>query len=150
FIILSTSLDLQSFRREDIERAVGAIDAALSRALARGADVILQSGTPLAISLGAKGVQELIRRLRQKCGTPLLSSALNAVAAARAVNARRLAVANKWNERLNRDLAEFFSHWDIEVIAGASHAQEPAEFASADLRKSADLAYRVGRQALDR
>jgi maleate cis-trans isomerase len=150
FIVISTSLALQSFKADDIDRAVAAIDDGLGHLVSRGANIILQSGTPLAISLGPDGLQRLMAKLREKCGLPVLSSALNAVAAAQAVGARKLVVANKWNERLNRQLADFLAHWDIALIASAADSQEPAHFQSADLRAGAELAYQLGRDALER
>lgn len=150
FIVISTSLALQSFAAADLDRATAAIDEQVAHLVSRGANLILQSGTPLALNLGPAGLQEMIERLRQRTGLPVLSSALNAVAAAQTVGARKLAVANKWNEGLNRKLADFFAHWDIEVLAGAAESQEPAHFHSADLRQGAELAYALGRQALER
>jgi maleate cis-trans isomerase len=148
FIVISTSLALQSFAPADLDRAVAAIDGQIGHLVSRGADLILQSGTPLALSLGPEGLQRLLARLREKTGLPVLSSALNAVAAAQAVGARKLAVANKWNEGLNRALAAFFAHWDIAVMGGAAESQEPSRFQSADLRQGAELAYTLGRDAL--
>jgi maleate cis-trans isomerase len=148
FIVISTSLALQSFAPADLDRAVAAIDGAVEHLVSRGADLILQSGTPLALSLGPEGLQRMLARLRERTGLPVLSSALNAVAAAQAVGVRKLVVANKWNESLNRQLAAFFGHWDIEVIGDAAESQEPSHFQSADLRQGAELAYRLGRDAL--
>ncbi len=150
FIVISASLALQSFAPEHLERAVAAIDPQVAHLVSRGADLILQSGTPLALSLGPEGLQRLLARLREKAGRPVLSSALNAVAAAQAVKARKLVVANKWNEGLNRKLAVFFAHWDIEVMASAAESQEPSYFQSADLRQGAELAYTLGRDAFAR
>ena len=147
FIVISASLALQSFKPEDLDRAVAAIDAQLSHLVSRGADVILQSGTPLALSLGPDGVRRLLQRLHELSGIPILSSALNAVEAARSLKVKKLVVANKWNERINRQLAAFFAHWDIEIMAGAADSQEPAQFQSADLRQGAELAYQLGRAA---
>jgi arylmalonate decarboxylase len=149
FIVISVSLSLQSFKPEDIDRAVAAIDPQARHLVSRGADLILQSGTPLALSLGPDGLERLLARLRETSGRPVLSSALNAVAAARAVNARKLVVANKWSDTLNRQLAAFLAHWNIELIGSAAQSQEPAQFQSADLRAGAELAYRLGREALE-
>jgi maleate cis-trans isomerase len=148
FIVISTSLALQSFAPAELDRAVAAIDGAVAHLTSRGADLILQSGTPLALSLGPEGLQRLLARLRERTGLPVLSSALNAVAAAQALKVRKLVVANKWNESLNRELAAFFGHWDIEVLGNAAESQEPSHFQSADLRQGAELAYRLGRDAL--
>jgi maleate cis-trans isomerase len=150
YIVISTSLSLQSFKSDDLDRAVAAIDKELGHLVSRGANIILQSGTPLALSLGPEGVEKLVARLSKQSGLPVLSSALNAVAAARAVKTRKLVVANKWNEEINRRLKDFFNHWDIDVIGGAADSQEPLAFQSADLRQSAELAYRLGRDALRR
>ena len=109
--MLSASLELQSFKPEDLDRAVAAIDHQLGHLVSRGADLILQSGTPLAISLGPEGLERLLAKLRERTGLPVLSSALNAVSAARALKVRKLVVSNKWNDGLNRRLAAFFSDW---------------------------------------
>src|SRR5262249_95969 len=55
-----------------------------------------------------------------------------------------------WNETINRNLAAFLAHFDIELIGTAAESQEPAEFQRADLRAGAELAYRVGREAFER
>ena len=150
FIIISASLPSQPFAPDELDNAVAAIDDQVALLVARGANLILASGTPLALNLGPQGLQDLLSRLRAKSGLPVLSSALNAVAAVQAVNARRIVVANRWNEGLNRKLTDFFAHWDIEVIGGAAEAHEAADFPNADLRKGAELAYVLGRKTLER
>jgi maleate cis-trans isomerase len=150
FIVISVSLALQSFRPEDLDRAVAAIEPQADHLVSRGADLILQSGTPLALSLGPKELERLLSRLRERCGVPVVSSALNAVEAAQVLGIRRLAVANKWNDTINRQLTDFLRGWDIEVVGRAAESQEPAHFQRADLRAGADLAYQLGRRALER
>ena len=150
YIVISTSLALASFKPEDLDRAVAAIDDRLSHLVSRGADLILQAGTPLALSLGPDALQRLLDRLHERCGRPVLSSMLNAIAAAQALKVKKLVVANKWNETINRQLASFLAHWDIELLASAADSQEPAHFQSADLRQGAELAYRLGHDALAR
>src|SRR4029453_15151604 len=98
FILIPASPALQSFRPEALARAVAAIEPQAGHLVSRGADLILQSGTPLALSLGPKGLEQLLARLRDTCGVPVLSSALNAVEAAQALGVRKLVVANKWND----------------------------------------------------
>jgi maleate cis-trans isomerase len=150
FIVICVSLALQSFRPHDLEHAVAAIEPQTDHLISRGADLILQSGTPLALSLGPQGLERLLSRLRERCGVPVLSSALNAVEAAQALGIGRLAVANKWNDTINRQLADFFGACDIEVVGRAVESQEPAHFQRADLRTGAELAYQLGRQSLER
>jgi len=150
FMVISVSLALASFKPEDIDRAVAAIEPQVGHLVSRGADLILQSGTPLALSLGPAGLEQLLARVREQSGLPVLSSALNAVEAARAVGARKLVTANKWNEIINRNLAAFLAHFDIALIGKAAESQEPEQFQRADLRSGAELAYRLGREAFER
>src|SRR5882724_4243674 len=91
FIVISVSLALQSFRPEDLNRAVAAIEPQADHLVSRGADLILQSGAPLALSLGPKELERLLSRLRERCGVPVLSSALRGrgCAGARHTPARR-------------------------------------------------------------
>src|SRR5262249_60007231 len=128
FIVISVSLGLQSFWPEDLDRAVAAIEPQADHLVSRGAHLILQSGTPLALSLGPKELERLMSRLRERCGVPVLSSALTAVEAAQALGIRRLAVANKWNDTINRQLADFFRNWDIEVVGRAAEGAGAAPF----------------------
>src|SRR5215510_11916222 len=150
FIVISVSLALQSFRPQDLERAIAAIEPQAGHLVSRGANLILQSGTPLALSLGPKGLERLLARLREKCGVPVLSSALNAIEAAQALGVRKLVVANKWNDTINRQLADFLGNWHIELVGSAAESQEPLHFQSANLREGAALAYRLGREAIER
>jgi maleate cis-trans isomerase len=150
FIVISTSLALASFKPDDLDRAVAAIDEKLGHLISRGADLILQSGTPLALSLGPEGLLRLLDRLRERSGLPVLSSALNAVSAARALGVKTLVVANKWNDTINGQLAAFFAHWDIALVGSAAESQEPSHFQSTNLREGAELCYRLGRDALMR
>jgi maleate cis-trans isomerase len=150
YIVISTPLALASFKPEDLDRAVAAIDDKLGHLVSRGADLILQSGTPLALSLGPEALQRLLGRLRERSRLPVISSMLNAIAAARALGVKKIVAANKWNDTINRQLAAFFAHGNIEVLASAADSQEPAHFQSADLRQGSELAYTLGRDALTR
>src|SRR5262249_46316914 len=93
---------------------------------------------------------QLLARVRDRCGVPVLSSALNAVDAAQALGVRKLVVANKWNDTINRQLADFLGGWDVELVGSAAESQEPAPFPRAALREGAGRAYRLGREALER
>src|SRR4051812_14068306 len=66
YVVVSTSLKLASFEPQDIGRAVQAIDQEIGHLVSRGADVILQSGTPLGLSLGPAGLLQLQMRLHDE------------------------------------------------------------------------------------
>src|SRR5262245_65981960 len=68
FIVISVSLALRSLRPEDLERAVAAIEPQADHLVARGPNLILHSGTPLARTLGPKELEQLVLLLRERCG----------------------------------------------------------------------------------
>ena len=144
FIVISTSLALQSFAPADLERAVAAIDSQIGHLVSRGADLILQSGTPLALSIGPEGLQRLLERLREKTGLPLLSSALNAVAAAQAVGTP--VVATKWNKASTASLRPSKLGHCGDGRCGRVPGALPVQSADA----GAELSYTLGRDALTR
>src|SRR5438045_9621999 len=78
FIVISVSLALQSFRPEDLGRAVAAIEPQADHLVSRGANLILQSGTPLALSLGPKELERLLSRLRERSGVAVVFAAIHA------------------------------------------------------------------------
>jgi maleate cis-trans isomerase len=71
FMLISVSLALQSFRPEDLDRAVAAIEPQADHLVSRGADLILQSGTPLLAA----------ERLEREFGKPVINSLNGAVRA---------------------------------------------------------------------
>ena len=152
FIVISTSLALASFKPEDLDRAVAAIDDKLGHLVSRGADLILQSGTPLALSLGPEALQRLLDRLRERSGLPVLSSALNAVAAARALDVQEARRRQQVERHASTaQLAAFFAHWDIERDRRAPPTRRSRRISRArTCAQGAELAYQLGRDALAR
>src|SRR5256885_14592795 len=70
FIVISVSLALQSFRPEDLDRAVAAIEPQGDHLVFRRADLILQSGMPLALRLRPQEGKRPLSRLTERCRVP--------------------------------------------------------------------------------
>ena len=75
---------------------------------------------------------------------------LGVVAAAKHLGLRKIALANKWSEPMNRMLGEFFARGGIEIAGVASEVLSPAEFQKISTADNMELAYELGRAAFTR
>jgi maleate cis-trans isomerase len=138
---------LAEFSTKDVERVFAPIDSHLDKLMDRGVDVIVQSGVPLPILIGVEAHDRLIAHIAQYSGRPATSSILGIVAAAKNLGIRRIALANKWSDRMNRTLGEFFAREGIAIAGVASEVLSPAEFQKKSSGENIELAYELGRAA---
>ena len=92
----------------------------------------------------------LLDRIAKHSGLPVTSSVLGVVAAAKHLGLRRIAIANKWSEPMNRILGEFFARGGVEIAGVASEVLSPAEFQKISTADNMALAYELGRAAFTR
>src|SRR4029077_20425252 len=78
------------------------------------------------------------------------SSVLGVVAAAKHLGLRRIGLANKWSEPMNRILGHFFSRARVGIAGVASEVLSPAQFQKISTADNMALAFELGRAALTR
>jgi maleate cis-trans isomerase len=69
------------------------------------------------------------------------------VAAAKRLGLRRIVVANKWSEPMNRVLGDFFARGGTQISGVAAEAMGPDKFQKITTADHMELAYELGRQA---
>ena len=149
-MLIMIGAGLGKFSKDDVERVFAPIDSYIDQLVERGADLVMQSGVPLPLLLGVEGHDRLIERMAKRSGKPATSSVLGVVAAAKRLGLRRIAVANKWSEPMNRTLGEFFARGGTEIIGAASEVLVPEQFQKIAHDDHMELAYELGRAALTR
>jgi maleate cis-trans isomerase len=149
-MLIMIGAGLGKFSKDDVERVFAPIDSYMDQLVERGADLVMQSGVPLPLLLGVEGHDRLIERMAKRSGKPATSSVLGVVAAAKRLGLRRIAVANKWSEPMNRTLGEFFARGGTEIIGAASEVLVPEQFQKIAHNDHMELAYELGRTALMR
>src|SRR2546423_7672581 len=107
-MLVMIPIGLEKFSKEDVERVFAPLDSYVDQLLERGVDLVMQSGVPLPLLIGIEAHDRLIDRIKTRSRKPATSSVLGVVAAAKRLGLRRIVVANKWSEPMNRTLAEFF------------------------------------------
>src|SRR5436190_7979185 len=149
-MLVMIPIGLGEFSKQDVERVFAPVDQLVDQLMERGCDIIMQSGVPLPLLIGVEGHDRLLNRINQHCGKPVTSSVVGVVAAAKHLGLRRIALANKWSEPMNRTLGEFFARGGVEIAGVASEVLSPAEFQKISSADNMALAYELGRAAFTR
>jgi maleate cis-trans isomerase len=149
-MLVMIPVGLGEFSKEDVERVFAPVDKLVDQLMERGCDIILQSGVPLPLLIGVDGHDKLIERIAKRSGKPATSSVLGVVAAAKHLGIKRIALANKWSEPMNKTLGEFFARGGVGVAGVASEVLTPAQFQKISTADNMKLAFELGRAALTR
>jgi arylmalonate decarboxylase len=149
-MLVMIPVGLGKFSKEDVERVFAPLDAYVDQLMERGVDLIMQSGVPLPILIGVEAHDRLIDRIARRSNMPATSSVLGVVAAIRHLGLRRVVVANKWSEPMNRVLGEFFARGGAEIAGVAAEVLTPDQFQKITTADHMDLAYELGRAAFAR
>ena len=149
-LLVMIPLGLERFSSQDVERVFAPVDRLVDQLMEREVDIIVQSGTPLALLLGVEGHDKLLDRIAKRAKVPVTSTALGVVAAAKHLGLRRIALANKWSNAMNKTLGEFFARGGVEIAGVASEVLSPEQFQKTSTADSMLLAYELGRAALSK
>jgi maleate cis-trans isomerase len=146
-MLVMIPVDLHTFSKEDVERVFAPLDKYVDQLMERGVDLIMQSGVPLPLLIGVEAHDRLLERIEKRSGKPATSSVLGVAAAIKRLGLRRVVVANKWSDPMNRVLGEFFARGGAEVAGVASEVLTPSEFQKIATKDHMALAYQLGRSA---
>lgn len=148
-MLVMIPVGLAEFSAQDVERVFSPLEELTAQLAERGVDIVVQGGVPLPLLIGRAGLARVLERIERVAGVPATSTVLCVVEAANALGIRRIAVANKWSESMNRVLAEFFQAKGVSVIGASTRAMAPAEFQRMSSSDGLKLAYELGRAALE-
>jgi maleate cis-trans isomerase len=143
-----TTIGFEEYSAADVERVFEPLDALADTLVARGIDLIMQSGVPLPLLIGVDAHDRIIERLARRTGKPASSTILAVGASAKHLGLHRLAVANKWTGEMNATLATFLARDGITIAGVANEVKTPLEFQNSDPAETLARAYQLGREAL--
>jgi maleate cis-trans isomerase len=148
-MLVMIPVGLAEFSGKDVERVFAPIDSYLDKLVERRVDIVVQSGVPLPALIGVEAHDRLVAHIADYAKRPATSSVLGVVAAAKDLGLKEIAFANKWSEAMNRTLGEFFARDQIAVAGVASKVLAPSQFQKMSGGDNIELAYELGRQALN-
>ncbi len=142
-------MGLSEFSARDAKRAFHRLDKLVSQLCERGVDIIVQMGVPVDLLLGRDALARIMKRIAEVGGVPAVAEVDCVVQAAKALGIKKIVVANKWKQAMNRRLAEFFAEAGITQIGTQALSMAPAEFMKMSSDEGLSLAYALGRAALE-
>lgn len=140
---------IEKFSSDDLDRVLEPLDSMIDALVQRHVDIIISSGVPLSLLMGPDAHDAFLARIANRSRLPAGSTLTAAIAAARHLGIGRIAMVNKWNADLNRSLADFFARDGIETVGTATEVLPIEEFQGLPSGDSMELAYTLGRQALE-
>jgi maleate cis-trans isomerase len=147
-MMVSVPVGLAEFSAQDVERVFEPIEALTRSLVERGVDIVIQGGVPLPLLIGQDQLKRVLERIERAGHVPATSTVLCVVESAKGLGLERVAVANKWSEAMNATLAEFFKTAGVEVVGTSARSMSPAEFQKMASVDGIELAYRLGKAAL--
>lgn len=148
-VMVMVPCGIREFSRADLNRVMAPLDEMVDALVERHVDVIMSSGVPLSLLMGPDDHDAFLDHIAERSGKPAGSSLTGAIAAARHLGIRRIAMVNKWNADLNRSLADFFARDGVETLGAVTEVLPIDEFQGLPSADSMELAYALGRRALE-
>ena len=147
-MLVMIPVGLQEFSAEDVQRVFSSIDKDLELLVEREIDIVLQAGVPLPLLVGPEYLEKLLAHIRERTKLPAASTVFCVVNAAKSMGIKKIVAANKWNSKMNETLKQFFAQVGVSMIGTHSRSMVPSEFVKMSDQASIDLAYDLGRGAL--
>jgi maleate cis-trans isomerase len=149
-VMVMVPLGIEEFSAADVARVFAPLDDMVDALMQRQVDAIYSTGVPLSILMGPEGHDAFLARIEARSGRPAGSTLTAAIAAARHLGIAKIALVNKWDAAMNEAQTAFFARDGIEVVGTATEVLPIDRFQGLPSADSMELAYALGRQALER
>jgi maleate cis-trans isomerase len=147
-VLITTGLDLKEYSLAAVEEQLPALWNAFDLLASKKCDRIALSGVPVASALGPSKMREILQEAGQRTGIPCDTDLEAHIATLRHVGARRIVLATRWPDSVNRALTSYLGDAGIEVIGCRSQARSLQENKYASAAEDHELALKLGREVL--
>lgn len=148
-MLVAVAVGLKEFSRQDVERVIAPIEALTLQLVERHVDIVVWGGVPLPVLIGQEQHARVLDRIEKVGKVPATSTVLCVVEATKGLGLKNVAVANKWTDEMNATLAGFFASAGVTVRGKRTRPMAPSEFNKMTVQDGVDLAYDLGRAALE-
>jgi arylmalonate decarboxylase len=149
--MISRSIEISDYTKDGVDEAITKrYWTCVDELVAEGAKRITLAGFPIASQLGRARVLKLAEDTERRTGVTADSHAEASIAALRHFGAKRVTVASRWSDQLNRELVAYLRQADIEVLAVTGVGQWAKEAFSMSIEAGIKLAFQLGREAMRR
>ena len=143
-MMASAGLEIEDYTKAAVEKQLPFLDGRIDMLIKRGVGPLVISGVPIAMALGRERMRGLLAELAGRWGRPFDTDAEAIIAGLKHLRARRVGLATRWNDAMNKTLAAYLAEAGIEVVHGAHSGRSMAENASLDDETGIRLAVELG------
>jgi arylmalonate decarboxylase len=148
---ISSSIEVTDYTTEGVREAIDLrYWSCVDDLMKQGANSITLAGFPIASQLGRPRVLALLDDTARKTGAVADAHAEATVAALNHFGAKRIAVASRWSDTLNKLVIEYLTQAGFEVLAITSVGQWAKQAFSMSIEEGVRLAFQLGREAMRR
>ena len=148
-MLVMIPVGLAEFSSADVERVFAPLESYLDQLMDRGVELVIQNGVPLPILIGVEAHDRMVDHMAKYTGLPATSTVNAVVKSAREIGIRKIAVANKWSDRMNQSLGQFFAREGVTMCGVVNEVIAPKDFMKIGDAAHMELAWRLGKQAAD-
>ncbi len=146
---IGASIDVTDYTTEGVQIAIGKrYWACVDELIQRGANSITLAGFPIASQLGRARVQAMLEETARKTGAVADAHAEATVAALKHFGAKRIAVASRWSDTLNKLVVKYLTEAGFEVLTITTAGQWAAQAFTMSIEEGVKLSFQLGRQAM--
>ncbi len=131
-MMMTAGQEINDYSREAVEDQLPVLDKRIGSLMRRGAQRIVVSGVPVAISLGRERMQQLLSDIQAKWGVPANTDLEAIIAAVKHLCAARVALATRWKDPVNQSLSAYLAEAGLETAGVANSGRSMAENAGLD------------------
>jgi maleate cis-trans isomerase len=148
---ISSSMAISNYTTEGVDEAIRTrYWACVDELVSQGAKRITMTGLPISSQLGRPRVLELLQETTKRTGIAADAHGDATIDALRHLGMRRIAIASRWSEELNRKLTAYLTSGGFEVLTATSAGQWADEAGSMSIEEGVKLAFQLGREAMRR
>jgi maleate cis-trans isomerase len=147
-MLVTVPFDLADYSHSAVRQQLAGLWDRVDSLMERDADRVVLAGVPVAASLGRPQTLQLIDRVAAKSGRPADSDLEAHAKAIHHLGADKIAMATRWDQRVNEAVKRYLSDAGITVVSTAAHARDLSQNKSSDPNADHDLMVRLGRQAV--
>ena len=145
---VGTGIGIRDYTPEGVEEAIVRYRACVDEVVKEGAQRTFLAGFPISAQLGRKRALALFEETAQRTGLPASSDAEATIESMKHLGVTRVAVASRWAEELNANLAQYLRDGGMEVLHVTSAGQWVQQAHAMSIDEGIKLSLQLGKQAI--
>ena len=147
FTFVTSGLNVRAHTPEEFDKAIDALESALSVFVAEEVDAVLLGGITLATQRGYRAERETISAVSQTLGLPINSGLHSSIEALHHLQARKIVIATAYKETINQAVKRYFHDGGFQVVGiNGLNVSKPVE----QVKLPKDAPAQVARELLQR